>query len=199
MQTTAIIILAAGESSRMGTSKQLLEVRGKTLLERVVGAALESGDYPIIVVLGAHAAAHQGVVSSFKNVSSVVNQDWESGLGSSIRTGLSEAIRLHPELDGALFLVCDQPHVDAKHLFKILNAFDSTPANIIASAYKDTEGVPALFGKKYFAELLALQNKEGAKRIIEKYPEDKLAISFPEGVVDLDTPADFRDFMNKLK
>jgi molybdenum cofactor cytidylyltransferase len=196
MKSVAVVILAAGESSRMGTSKQLLEIEGKPLLERTIELTGALGEEMTIVVLGANAAAHQQVVKRHPRVSSVVNEDWEKGLGSSIKAGLAEALRLAPRIDAALFVVCDQPLLGKSHLEKIISAFNSSASSVIASGYDQTEGVPALFGKMHFPELLALKDREGAKRLIEKEDKEKMVIAFPEGRIDLDTPEDLRNYLN---
>lgn len=197
MKNVAFVILAAGESSRMGTSKQLLEIDGKSLLERVINLIESLGETTTIVVLGANAAAHQKIVERYPRVSTIVNEDWKNGLGSSIKAGLAEAIRISRRIDGALFVVCDQPLLGQAHLESILSEYNTIGTSIVASGYDQTEGVPALFDKKHFPELLGLKDREGAKRLIEKEGKEKTVIPFPEGKIDLDTPEDLRNFLNR--
>lgn len=198
MKNVGIVILAAGESRRMGTSKQLLEINGKSLLGSTVELVGKLGDRKTVVVLGANAEAHQEIIRQYPGISSVVNTSWKNGLGSSIKAGLVDILRADARIDATFFLVCDQPLLSLSHLERILLAYESTDATVIASGYAETQGVPALFDKKHFSELLTLDDSEGAKRIIEKQLGAKTVVPFPEGKVDLDTPDDVRSFLDNL-
>jgi molybdenum cofactor cytidylyltransferase len=192
----SVIILAAGSSSRMGKSKQLLIVDGQTLLVRAVNVALGSGAKDVIVVLGANEQNHIDVLKSMP-IRIVSNHYWKSGLGSSIKTGLHFLIREAPETKGVIIMVCDQPGVSEAHLHALIAAFMKTRKAIIASYYSGTAGVPALFARSFFSNMLMLQDDHGAKKIIEQFPEQHVVLDFPEGAVDLDTVEDYENYLKQ--
>ena len=187
---TGIVILAAGASTRLGEPKQQLLFQGKTLLQRALQTALDSGCAPVAVVLGANAEKLIPELAG-KPVTVVQNPNWQEGMGSSIRAGLQELLRLKPELSEVIFMVCDQPFVEAGVLKRLVQAKQDGRSGIIASAYQGTVGTPVLFDQVYFPELLALQGQEGAKKIILKHQPQVTAITFEAGAIDIDTQEDY--------
>ncbi|MFD2999542.1 NTP transferase domain-containing protein [Pontibacter toksunensis] len=187
---TGLVLLAAGASKRLGKPKQELLYQGETLLQHAVYAAIKSVCKPIMVVLGANANQLSPKLSG-ENVVTAHNPDWQEGMASSLRVGLSELISIEPEVSDAIFMVCDQPFVDAALLDKLVQTKQESGKGIVASAYGDTLGTPALFDKAYFEELMALEGKGGAKEFLFKYNHDTASVPFPQGVVDIDTPADY--------
>jgi len=185
-----IIILAAGESSRMGEPKQLLEFQGVTLLARAIATALEISDARVAVVLGANAVRVRGQIDVTR-VLVVENPDWQEGMGTSIRAGMSALLEADPELATAIFLTCDQPLLTKGILAELISTHHQNRCPITASEYDGTLGVPALFDRALFPELLALDGAIGAKRIIMNHRNQVIGIPFPEGAIDIDTPADF--------
>src|SRR5260370_40499877 len=103
-----IILLAAGSSTRLGTSKQLLPYAGKTLLEYCLQTAITSNAHPIVVVLGAHAAIIKKEIKS-SIVHEIINNEWQEGMASSIRCGIKLLSTINPLTQGAILMVCDQP------------------------------------------------------------------------------------------
>ncbi|MES2474347.1 MAG: nucleotidyltransferase family protein [Verrucomicrobiota bacterium] len=187
--TTAIIILAAGESSRMGRCKQLLEFQGVGLLDRCIATAIAIPEAQVIVVLGARAEEIRATLDP-SVVAIVENPDWQNGMGSSIRSGLLAALATHPDLARAIFLTCDQPFLTPDILEKLIAAHDRTNCLIAASGYSATLGIPALFDHSLFPELLSLDGAGGARGIILKHRDRTTEIPFPDGAIDIDTPAD---------
>ena len=116
-----------------------------------------------------------------------LNQGWEEGIASSIRTGLSEMLRVYPRLDAVILTVCDQPFVSASLFKEMLARKKETGKGIIACAYDDTLGTPVLFGKEYFESLQQLQGQEGAKKLILQNPEDVAAVVFELGRMPIST------------
>jgi molybdenum cofactor cytidylyltransferase len=194
LQGIGAVILAAGESSRLGQSKQLLQFRGKTLVQRIVEAASAAECSPIVVVLGSEAAA---IKAELKNspATLVENAEWRSGIGSSICAGVRRLIDQAPDQEAILLLLCDQPFVDDLTIRRLIGTYRQTGKPIIASAYAGTVGVPALFAQSCFPELLALGGDAGAKTIILRDPQRVAACPFPLGAVDLDTAADYRNLL----
>jgi molybdenum cofactor cytidylyltransferase len=182
---TAAIILAAGESSRLGQPKQNLSFNGQTLLERVVDAAQQSNCDPVLIVLG----ANSDQIDVIKNATILYNENWPEGMASSIRTGIN-SINDNPSIDKVIILVCDQPFLTAELLNSIIKKQAETNKPIVACTYNGTIGVPALFGRTFFAELLQLQGQEGAKKIIQAHADVITTIPFELGSIDIDTPED---------
>jgi molybdenum cofactor cytidylyltransferase len=182
----------------MGTSKQMLAVKGTTLLEKVISVIDEIKDASTFVVLGANADDHKKYVKDSPNIQIVVNTEWKTGIGSSIKSGLGAVVKSTPDIDGVLFVVCDQPHLSSAHLKSMVHTFQTTDSVVISSGYDDTEGVPALFEKNLFSEIFMLNDNEGAKKIIEKHYSKKVAVPFDKGSIDLDTPDDFRNYLRSL-
>jgi molybdenum cofactor cytidylyltransferase len=183
------VVLAAGPSTRMGKPKQLLQFCGQTLVRRAASVAVEAGCRPVVVVTGANAVATREVLREL-DVQEAENQQWPSGISSSLRVGVEAVVRASPQTAAIIMMVCDQPFVTQELIARIVAAHGETGRSIIASSYGRSYGVPALFGKKYFAQLKALKGAIGAKQLIQKHIADVQLVDFPQGEVDIDTPDD---------
>jgi molybdenum cofactor cytidylyltransferase len=189
--TLGLILLAAGGSTRLGSPKQLLSYGGRTLLRRAAETALGSIYRPVIAVLGAGAERLRGELSGLEEIQPVENPLWERGMGSSLRAGLTAllaACRDHPP-DGALFMLCDQPLISSAMLDAFGEAFRraGSPYSLVAARYGDGIGVPALFGRGHFEELLALPDESGAKSLLCAHRAQVLEIPLPQAAIDIDT------------
>jgi len=193
-----IIVLAAGSSSRMGRSKQLLEIDGQPLLCRCVEHALAASPSQIVVVLGANEKPHREVLEKMP-VDIVSNFYWKTGMGSSIKTGLNYLIQSNGELDAVILMVCDQPALTSEHLLKLIQKFHEKKKAIIASSYSKSNGVPVLFGRSFFSNLLLLNDDQGAKKIVQQFPDQVETVAFPKGSIDLDTEEDYQKFLKANK
>jgi molybdenum cofactor cytidylyltransferase len=191
---TGVIILAAGSSSRLGQPKQLLEFKGKTLLEIAVEAAQNSLADSSVIVLGANADLIVEKILHTK-VDRVVNENWENGMASSMQKGLKYLMQ-NSDNDQIILMLSDQPFVDSKILNLLIENKLNTNSEIIACRYKETFGVPVLFTKKYFPELLSLTGNEGAKKLVMAHQDDLYAIDFPKGAIDIDTLEDYLKLKN---
>lgn len=191
MNNCAIIILAAGSSSRMGRPKQLLPYMGKSLLSHSVDIANDADAKPVIVVLGANAALLEKEIDE-KKVHIVVNNEWQEGMASSIRCGLNTLLHIAPSSGAAILMVCDQPFVSASLLNELISQQKNTGKLIVASQYQNTVGPPALFDKIIFPELMELKGDAGARKIVERHSNDTTTVSFTGGNIDIDTEADYR-------
>lgn len=195
MQKTGVIILAAGGSKRLGRAKQLLEFRDQSLLANIVKSTLDLIDVFPLVVTGSGKEVMEDLLMPF-GILSVFNDDWESGMGTSIKTGLKKLTELNPDIDSCLFAVCDQPFVTTELLRKLISSFQQNEKGIVAAYYNGTLGTPALFDKRYFNELLLLKSDEGAKRLILRHTGDLTLIPFAEGSIDIDTQDDYLKLIN---
>lgn len=188
-----IILLAAGASSRFGQNKIVLKIENETLLERFVKAAINSLSKEIIVVFGAYQDENKRITSRFQ-IKAVVNENWEKGIGSSIKCGLRNMLIENPILDAVIISVCDQPYLSSYIFDGLIKTYKKSNKKIITSAYADSIGVPVLYDKSLFNELLSIPDDSGAKKyIIEKASADIIAtFPFPKGEIDIDTVEDLR-------
>jgi molybdenum cofactor cytidylyltransferase len=196
MDNIGIIILAAGSSSRMGRSKQLLIIDGEPLLCRAVNHALAVNPSSVVIVLGANEKPHRELLEKLP-VHIVSNFYWKTGMGGSIKTGLNYLIHSGAELDAVILMVCDQPALTSAHLNNLIQKFLEKKKAIIASGYSDSSGVPVLFSRSFFSNLLLLNDEQGAKKIVQQFPDQVETVSFPEGSIDLDTEEDYQNFLNQ--
>ena len=189
-----LLLLAAGSSSRMGRSKQLLTVAGEPLLVRTVKTLLDTGLSPPLVVLGAHEAEHRQALGN-QPVHIISNPQWQKGMGNSLKAGIDFITTHRKSCQAVMVTVCDQPHLSSRHLHLLVEAYHKNPNAIIASGYQNLSGVPALFGQRYFPLLATLADHEGAKKILTTHHSEVITIPFPLGAIDLDTMADYNTFI----
>jgi molybdenum cofactor cytidylyltransferase len=190
IKNCAAVILAAGQSSRLGRPKQLLKYQNKTLLQRAIDAAKQSSVQSIVVVLGSNADIILNETDT-SEIHVVINDDWQTGMASTIRSGIQSLQKLNSNADAAILMVCDQPFVTPQLLDNLIKIHAETGMPIIASEYDATIGTPALFHKQLFAELMILKGDSGAKKIMMRNGDFLATISFPKGSIDIDTIDDY--------
>jgi molybdenum cofactor cytidylyltransferase len=174
----------------MGSPKQTLQYRGESLLRRAALAALGAGCRPVIVVTGANAELSRRELDGL-DVREVLNPLWETGMASSVRAGVEGLLSEDADVDAAVLLLCDQPHVTVDIISGLVAAHCATGRGVVASTYGGSFGVPALFGRALFDELAQLEGVAGAKQVIKRYASEAHFLPFPCGEVDVDTPDDF--------
>lgn len=187
---TGLIILAAGESSRLGQPKQNLVFNGQTFLQHAVESGRLSKCKPLIVVLGSNSEKIKPIAGTI----TLYNKDWQEGMASSIRIAIGE-INKDSSIDNVIIMLCDQPFVSATLLNTLIDKKIETGKPIVACTYNGTRGVPALFDRALFAELLSLQGPEGAKKILMAHANEIATIPFEQGGIDIDTPDDFEQLI----
>jgi molybdenum cofactor cytidylyltransferase len=185
-----IIVLAAGASTRMGTPKQLLQFRGRSFLRHCVEVAVASVCKPIVVVVGAFAEQMHPEISQLCVVV-VENQEWQQGMSASIRVGITALLAICEDIEAVVVVLCDQPFVSSDVINQLVEISRTTDKAIVACEYAGTLGVPALFHRKFFSELMSFKAASGAKQIIKKYPQEVFPLPFAEGAIDIDTPQDY--------
>ncbi|MEZ0610702.1 NTP transferase domain-containing protein [Fibrella sp. WM1] len=185
--TIGTIILAAGQSSRLGEPKQLLEQNGQPLVRHMAQLAVDLNAGPIVVVVGAHAEAVSEALHDLK-VRKLPNPDWQSGMASSIKAGVALLAPTQPE--AILILLTDQPYVSRALVEQLIETARSTHKPIVASQYGDTLGVPILFRPAYYEALQQLTGDTGARLLVQQNPDDVASVPFEQGRIDLDTPED---------
>ena len=119
------------------------------------------------------------------------------GISSSICCGIAYIQEHFLNIDGVVFLTCDQPFISAEIIEQLIDAQDSTNKLIIASQYNKTLGIPALFLRSFFSKLMGLKGDCGAKKIINQYPDLVYPINFPLGAIDLDTLESYQQFISR--
>lgn len=190
----ALVLLAAGASNRFGRPKQLIPFKGHSLLRHLAEVALASNAASVHIVLGAYAEFLKHQLHGLK-VRTVVNPDWNSGISSSVRTGVKDLSR---SVKAVLLVLCDQPYVTSLLLNGMMETFEKTKKLIIASEYENSLGVPALFDRKLFGELETLSGDRGARQVIMRHRNEVASIPFPEGSIDIDTPQDLPNTKHSL-
>ena len=183
----AAILLAAGGSSRMGgRPKQLLVYDGKTLLRRAVETLLASTCSPVVVILGAEFEKAKNEIEDLP-LEIVRNENWRTGMSSSIKTGLEHLLQIAPDASAVIIALCDQPKIKATHINLIAKKFRGTAAGIVVAEYSGTVGVPGLFSERYFTELLNIKGDKGARNLIRSSSADLSTIKISEAAYDIDT------------
>ncbi|MCX6122730.1 MAG: nucleotidyltransferase family protein [Ignavibacteriales bacterium] len=182
----AIIILAAGASTRLGAPKQLLNYNGMTLLRRTVETVLLSKAKSVRVVFGYEAEKMKSEIENVL-VDVVINPNWQRGMSTSIRSGIQS---LETNIDAVIIVLCDQPKLSTDILNTLIDTYTSTRTPIVTCKYAGTVGVPALFDRRIFPELLSLEGDYGAKKIIERHVIERIEIDFLGGEMDIDSMTD---------
>lgn len=188
-----ILLLAGGPSTRMGTAKQLLPFRGATLIRHLTSEAVSSKADGVTVVTGSE---HESIVREVTSlgVHCVRNQGWKEGIASSIRCG----IQSFGESCGAcLIMLSDQPHVSREVLDRIITKYRTGNTSLVACSYETTVGVPALFDKTVFPELMALTGDSGAQGILNARLGEVGRVLFPEGSTDIDSREDYQNLIDR--
>ncbi|HEV2233219.1 MAG TPA: nucleotidyltransferase family protein [Terriglobia bacterium] len=185
------LILAAGESSRMGTDKALLLYRGRTFLEHILATLHNAGIEQLTVVLGHHADEIQ-LAAKLTGTEVVVNQDYRRGQTSSLQAGLRALDR--PAIQAVVLCLVDHPAVSTEVIRKLVAAFEQSAAPVVIPTYQGQRGHPALISRALFAELMALSLSEGANTVVRKYCDSThfVEVDDPGVLIDVDDPESFR-------
>jgi molybdenum cofactor cytidylyltransferase len=207
MRPFSVVLLAAGESSRLGRPKQLVEIDGSPLIVRAISVALEAVPLEVIVVLGAYAEEIEAAVardfglgaepevaaSSRSPIRIVVNEGWAEGMGSSIRVGV-EAVDASSK--AAVLMLCDQPRVSTELLLSLAEALSDSDG-ISATEYEGRAGAPCAFARAVFPELLKLQGDRGARDLIRDPARNVALVPFESAAADIDTQSDISTYATR--
>jgi xanthine dehydrogenase accessory factor len=187
------IVLAAGGAKRFGGLKQLLEYNGTSLLRRSIDIAKSLVDDRVKVILGARAQKVKRDIA-YLDSGIIVNDNWESGIASSLKAGLDD---LPNECSAVLYVLCDQALISAEHLQKLCELWLNDKSKIVACTYADTLGVPVIIPRQYFPSIMNLKGDVGAKSILKQHADNVVSINIPEAEIDIDTEADYMDLLSK--
>ena len=194
MKRLACITIAAGNSSRLGEPKQLVQLKGQSLLTHTLQLA-KSVTNEVTCVLGFNAGEMSNQVADLL-IPYINNLNWQQGMGTSIASGIDS---LNEKVDGVLILLCDQWAINQNDLNELVLAWQSNPEKIIACKYYEAKhdqkvlGAPAIFPRAYFDELRELK-ETGARSLLNKHRENLLSFVLEQAALDLDTPQDLEHF-----
>jgi len=186
------LLLAAGESQRMGRLKQLLPLGGSTLIEVALENLLRSRLQEVIVVLGFGAEEIRPRVEA-KGVRVAVNPRYKEGMASSLRVGLDA---LDPRAEGILVALADQPFIPPEVIDRLIEAFQGTSKGIVVPTFQGRRGHPVIFHRRYMEELRSLSGDQGGRELLHRNPEDLLEVEVdcPGVITDIDTLEDYWRF-----
>ena len=183
----AALVLAAGQSSRMGgTNKLLAEVDGVPMLVRAVNAALASKAATVTVVLG-HEAEQAEALLAGRRIDIVRNPDFAQGMSTSLRAGIAA---LPPEAEAAVVLLADMPRVSAVQVDRVIDAFERKQPAIVVPQRNGRRGNPILWPREFFAPMQAVGGDQGARGLLEEHPQRIRSVDMDDDAIhaDVDTP-----------
>jgi molybdenum cofactor cytidylyltransferase len=182
------IVLAAGQSTRMGRNKLLLPLGGTTVLRRAIGTAVEAGLSPIYVVLGHEGERIREEISGLP-CTPVFNQDYALGMNTSVRAGFRA---LTDEAAAGIVLLGDMPFVLPAMIDDMVARFRKGSASLVVSTYEGVIAPPILYGRSLFAELRALSGDGCGRQVVKRHRAEAVEVAWPASALsDLDVPADF--------
>jgi molybdenum cofactor cytidylyltransferase len=188
------LILAAGESRRMGRDKALLTYRGRTFLETLIDNLGAAGIAKISVVLGHHAEIIQREID-LSAAQVVVNHEYQRGQTSSLQLGLAAAAADRPE--AIILCLVDHPAISSEVIRKLTERYESTRPPVIIPTHGGERGHPIVISQTLFPELLALSPHEAANKVIRKYRHATqfVEVADPGVLIDVDDPATYEQLV----
>jgi len=193
----AILVLAAGKSSRMQSIKQLEKVGNKTLLNITLEKAVQLQETDIYCVLGANASLIKKSIV-LPNITTIFNDNYINGLSTSIIAGLNYFKEHDLNFDAVFILLADQPAIDEEYLSSMKNLHLNNPSKIIATQYKAHFGVPVIIPKTYFKSLLTINGDKGAKSFINKHKTEVLSSKLEANNIDIDTQEELKLYRKSI-
>jgi molybdenum cofactor cytidylyltransferase len=190
------IILAAGESKRMGAPKMLLPYKGKSVIEQVVSRVFSVLPGNITVVLGANSEAVRQVLGGYP-VDFCINEKYTEGMFSSVLCGLDQ---VPPQTDAVMLFLGDQPEVEISVIQAVIESWDHGSHGIVVPSAGGKRGHPLLFATKYIPVISTFDPAEGMKSLRRRFPEDvaEVAVDNISILTDLDTPEDYELAINTV-
>ena len=176
------IVLAAGESTRMGFSKLLLQIKGKSLLQHVIDNALQSKVSEVIVVLGAEATKLRREIKQ-SQVQIIENASYKEGLSTSLKVGLQA---VSPRAQAVLVLLADQPLVSHAIIDTLIDKYEESASIMVAPVYNGKRGNPVLFDSSLFPDLIRVTGDSGGREIIEKHLARLATVDFGSTIIGSD-------------
>ncbi len=182
------VVLAAGNSTRMGRNKLLLELDGEPVIRRAVGRAIDAGLSPVIVVLGFEADRIREVLSGLTH-QEVVNAEFETGISSSVGLGIAA---VPDEAIAAVVMLPDMPFVTTSMLETLMARYRESDAPLVISRYGDVNAPPMLHGRLLFPEFDRADGQGCGKHVVRRHRDDAVVVEWnPAALNDLDVPEDY--------
>jgi molybdenum cofactor cytidylyltransferase len=197
MKNIAVLVLAAGKSSRMNSIKQLEIITNKTLLDISLEKIKWILPNTVFCVLGANSDKIKQEIAT-KNIKFITNKNYENGLSSSIVAGIHYFKKNKLSFPGVLILLGDQPAIEISYLKNMIALFEENNDTIIASNYGGKLGVPAIFPEKYFEALLLIKGDKGAKGFINQRKNEVVCPKTATNFFDIDTKEDLFLLRNSI-
>jgi molybdenum cofactor cytidylyltransferase len=192
-QNLFVLVLAAGQSQRFGATKLLEEFDGRPLLQHALAVGQEACPGRVCLVTG-HASEEMAKASIGLADQIVLNNNYESGIGSSIAIGVSHLIN---DASAVIILLADQPLVTSSHVKKLVNRWNNDAGAIVATRFSGVDGPPVLFGQSFFDQLSKLEGDAGARQILQAWPDAVRSVDFQPAAVDVDTPGDLEALLSQ--
>lgn len=184
------VVLAAGESRRMGQPKLLMPYGEKTIIETVVRSVVASKVDGTVVVIGAR---REEMEEKLRHIAAkrVFNRDYRSGMFSSVLCGLGALPR---SARAAVLVLADQPGIPGEIIDSLIDSFCRERKGLVVPVYRKKRGHPLLLDLKYRREVEALPPDIGLRGLLRRHPEDilEVRVSSPEVLRDIDSPGDYR-------
>ncbi len=180
------MILAAGESKRLGTEKQLLPFKDTFLLNYIIRECRKSRVSDIYTILGHQAEKIHKHLGETRNI--FINENYKKGLGNSMSYAVSQLIT--SKYSAIVFVLCDQIYFNHKLIEDLISKHETDDNLIVASKYSKTFGPPVLFSSSYYSHLKLLDGYKGARNLIAQNLDDVGFVYFENGEVDIDTIED---------
>ncbi|MCP4428065.1 MAG: putative selenium-dependent hydroxylase accessory protein YqeC, partial [Chloroflexi bacterium] len=197
-QRVTAVVLAAGQSKRMGQTKQLLPWGETTVLGQVLHNLKETAVHDILVVTG-HEAEKVAAIADEEAVSSLFNPHFAAGeMLSSLQTAVAQ---LPDSVTAVLVMLADQPMIKPANINRLLAVYWQEESALIAPSFEGRQGNPVLIGRAYFDELLALPPGLAPRHLVRRYQDDLRLVEMPSATVlhDLDSPADYARWQSSQK
>jgi molybdenum cofactor cytidylyltransferase len=184
------VVLAAGESARMGKPKPLLRFGDRTFLEQMIAVLQDAHLDRITVVLGAEADAIKRAVD-LSGVNAVVNSNYRDGQLSSLLVGLEN---VSAEAEAILLCLVDNPFITSEMVDRVVRTFSETNAPVVIPTFQGKRGHPSLFARSMFEQLRHAPPEEGARHVVYANEDKIVEVEIPERavVVGINTPDDYR-------
>jgi len=189
----ALIILAAGKSTRFPGNKLLAKINGESMIEKIVKTALRSKAGRILIVTGYEAEKIKQLIKEIRDerIQVVYNPRYEEGQSSSVRTGVKQVVE---EADAVMIHPADVPFITPEDIDRLIEVYKITNAAIIVASHRGRHGHPILFSNKLFDDIMRItEEKHGLKELVEKYREEIVEVESSQyTTIDIDTPEDFK-------
>lgn len=191
---TGAVILAAGSASRFGALKQVIAIDGEPMVRHIARNALAARLHPVVVVVGAQGDQVTDCLNNL-DVHPVGNAAWESGMGSSLSTGVKALMMQPAGLKSLMVLLADQPAISIDDIERMLAAHAQSPQRILACQHEGDFSPPCIFPVSYVDELSALDGPNGARVLLQLHASSVDGFDLPAAFRDIDTPEDFNTWL----